>query len=230
MEIHAGEGGDDSKDFVHELASVYIKYASKLGLACVFELTELGHVILKVSGLNAEKAFENESGKHVVQRVPSSGHGKKHTSVVSVAILPLPQVKTTQLLPEKDLDIKAQCGGGPGGQAINKTASTVRIKHKPTGEQVVIQNGRSQEQNKLLALRILSARIYDRQFAKVSSDYNTRRREQLGGGNRGDKTRTYNFMESRVVDHRLGVKTNNIKAIMKGELGLLFKSPEKETE
>lgn len=137
-------------------------------------------------------------------------------------MLPLPPERSTGLLPERELDIKNQCGGGPGGQAVNKTASTVRIRHIPTGMMVVISNERSQPQNKAIAWRILSAKVLDAKNQKAAGDYAAMRRERLGNGSRGDKVRTYNVMESRVVDHRLGKKTSNVKAIFKGELDLIL--------
>lgn len=213
------------------MAGLYIKYASRLGLTCAFELSELGHVILKVVGNNVEEAFKNESGKHVVQRVPDTErHGRKHTSIVSVAILPLPQVKNTKLIPEKELDIKAQCGSGAGGQKINRTHSFIRMKHIPTNISVYIGNERSQNQNKNLAHRILSAKVNDFINQKIDLDYSKNRKEQVGDGKRGDKTRTYNFCESRVVDHRLGTKCNNIKEIMKGNLELIYENNEEKLE
>jgi len=202
---------------------VYCKYAVKNGLGYAIELSDLGHVILRVTGIGCEKAFSNEAGKHVVQRVPDTErNGRRQTSIVSVAVLPLPPVMESGLIPESEIEVKCQCGGGPGGQNVNKTASTVRMKHKPTGLSVIICNERDQFKNKKLAHRILSARVFEQKNNKAAADYNTTKRQQLGGGNRGDKVRTYNFIESRVVDHRLGTKTSNIKSIMKGELQLIL--------
>lgn len=174
-------------------------------------------------GDSAWKAFKNEPGKHVIQRIPiTERNGRKQTSVVMVAVLPLPPAQAKGLLPEHEIETIFQCGGGPGGQSVNKTASTVRMKHKPTGVSVIICNERNQHQNKMTAHRILSARVTDMKNKKQHGDYQTIRREQMGNGARGDKVRTYNVMESRVVDHNLGTKTSNIKAIMKGELDLIL--------
>lgn len=118
--------------------------------------------MFRVSGSGAEKAFENEAGKHVIQRIPvTERNGRKQTSVVSVAVMPLPPDTVRGLLPESELEVKFQCGGGPGGQNVNKTASTVRMRHTPTGLSVVIMNERDQHKNKRLAHRILSAKVAD---------------------------------------------------------------------
>lgn len=127
------------------------------------------------------------------------------------------------MLPWNEIEWKAQCGGGPGGQNVNKTASTVRMKHIPTGEFVCIMNERSQDQNKELARRILSAKVHNKRNASVFGEYGQIRRDAVGDGGRGEKVRTYNLMESRVVDHRLGTKTSNIKDVMKGNLDLVIR-------
>lgn len=205
------------------MCSMYGRYAVRKGFSFEVDLAEAGHVVMRVIGKNCEAAFQHEPGKHVVQRVPETErNGRRQTSIVSVAVLPLPPMVESGLLPERELDIKFQCSGGPGGQKINKTASAVRMKHIPTGQHVFICNERNQIKNKQIAHRILSAKVRNCQSQATANDYNNRRREQLGGGNRGDKVRTYNFIESRVVDHRLESKTSNIKNIMKGELDLLF--------
>jgi len=145
--------------------------------------------------------------------------------VVGVAVLPLPPEASKGLLPWNELEWKAQCGGGPGGQAINKTASTVRMKHIPTGVAVCIMNERDQHKNKALAHRILSAKVLDLLNGRSAEAYSSLKRERIGNGNRGDKVRTYNVMESRIVDHRLGTKTSNVKEVMKGNLDLILKKP-----
>lgn len=179
-----------------------------------------GHMIAKVSGKNVAQAFQNESGKHVVQRIPSNGKGSKHTSFVSVMILPLPPEKEMKPLAQSDLDIKTQKGHGPGGQNVNKTDSAVRMKHKPTGLQVVI-NGRDQYVNKRDALRILTAKVNEHYNDKEQTSHDANRLSQTKMNRGGDKTRTYNFLNSRVVDHNTGKKTRNIKAVMKGDFSLI---------
>jgi peptide chain release factor 1 len=192
--------------------------------------------MLKVMGKNVWTAFKNEPGKHVVQRVPPTERsGRWQTSVISVAVLPLPPENKLVPLQEKDLEITTQTGKQKaGGQNVNKVASAVRMKHKPTGLSVFI-NGRDQGQNKKEALHVLTARVNQLRLDKTASDYDNLRTGQMKGigdklGGRGDKIRTYNFIKSRVVDHRLGVKTGNIKEVMKGNLTLLFDSQEKDEE
>lgn len=223
LDIQAGEGGEDSRIFVDQLFSAYSRYAASKSLKIEILDSGIGHKTAKVSGSGAWKAFRHEPGKHCVQRVPpTERHGRKQTSMVSVAVLPLPEESKVTRLPESELEISYTTGTGPGGQHRNKTASCVRAAHTPTGIVVVI-DGRDQHSNKRTALRILAARVQEHRQAKIDGEYGAKRREQHGGGGRGDKVRTYNFMESRVVDHRLGTKTSNVKEVMKGGFDLLFR-------
>jgi len=138
-----------------------------------------------------------------------------------VAVLPLPPERLEQPLPETDLQIKFQCGHGPGGQHQNKTASAVRMTHKPTGLQVFI-TGRDQHANRREALRILTARVRQAENEAQEAAYGQARRQQLGSGKRGAKVRTWNFIASRLVDHRLGRKTNRIEDVVRGKLDLFL--------
>ncbi len=223
MEIVFGEGGKDSKLFVDDLMTAYIKYAYSLKLQSEILTTDEGHAVLQFKGKGAGSAFKHESGKHCIQRIPpTEGKGRKQTSMVCVAILPMPPDNKYKPLPEGDLETKTQCGHGPGGQHQNKTASAVRLTHKPTGIQVFI-NGRDQHANKREALRILTARVNEKAVSERSAEYSDLRKRQIDGGGRGNKIRTYNWLESRVVDHRLGVKTKAIREVLeKGRFGILF--------
>ena len=156
-----------------------------------------GHMTAKVWGPGAGKAFQYEAGKHCVQRIPpTETKGRKQTSYVSVGILPLRPEKTYAPLKPCDLDETFQVGSGPGGQHRNKTASTVRMRHIPTGMQVYI-DGRDQSTNRRTALRILTAKVNEAAWEKTTEQYNIKKKEQCGDGGRGTKIRTYNFMESR---------------------------------
>ncbi len=153
-----------------------------------------------------------------MQRIPpTETKGRKQTSMISVAVLEIPLDMRDILLPKSELKIEYKVGTGPGGQHRNRTASAVRMVHIPTNASVVI-DGRNQHQNKKEAYRILSAKVYQTYMQKRLDNINKKRKQQMQGGNRGNKIRTYNFVKGRVVNHLNGKKTSNVKAIMKGEL------------
>jgi peptide chain release factor 1 len=184
-------------------------------------------VVVKFTGRGAGRLFRHEPGKHCVQRVPpTEKKGRRHTSMVTVAVLPMPPDNDPRPLPDDELEVKTQSGHGPGGQHQNKTASAVRMTHKPTGLQVFI-NGRDQHSNRREALRILTARVNEHLAEQRNEEYARLRKSQRDGGGRGNKVRTYNFIGGgRVVDHRLGVKTHKVSELMKGRFELLFEQGE----
>lgn len=221
VELHAGEGGTDSKLFIKDLRTAYCKYAEKNKLNWEIVTDEPGSTTILFSGDEVGSFFEHESGKHCVQRVPPTERGgRSHTSIISVAVLPILTHSDTTLNPN-DLEIQATKGSGPGGQNKNKVSSAIRMRHIPTGF-VVFIDGRDQLQNKKKALKILTARVGAFYKEKKEREYGDIRRNQLGGGGRSDKCRTYNFIKSRVVDHRLGTKTSQIQAVMKGDFGKIL--------
>ena len=200
-----------------------MKYAVSLGCSYTVLSSSEGHIITQFRGKGVHQAFRHESGKHCVQRVPpTESKGRRHTSIVAVAVLPLPPENRYDPLPDKDIEITTQTGKQKaGGQNVNKVASAVRIKHKPTGLSVFI-NGRDQAQNRKYALRILTAKVNDHRNERINQVYHEMRKKTLGSSGRGDKIRTYNFIECRIIDHRLGTKTHNVKEVMKGDFKLLF--------
>jgi peptide chain release factor 1 len=224
VEVLFGEGGSDSKLFVHDLYTAYTKYAAKKGLRHIDLRIDEGHMVGKFYGPGVGQAFVREVGKHCIQRIPpTERNGRKQTSIVTVTVMPLPPSHVLKPLPENELEIITQTGKQKaGGQNANKVASAVRMKHKPTGITVFI-NGRDQIANRRDALQILTARVNEHYNSKKTTAYDNLRKQQYRGGGRGEKIRTYNLMESRAVDHRTGVKTTKVEDIIyKGDFELLM--------
>lgn len=221
MEIIYGEGGQDSKLFVADLFAMYLKYAARKGLTVETWTREPGHVVFEVTGRGAGLVFAPEAGKHCIQRVPPTERsGRRQTSFVTVAVLPLPPDGSVVPLPERELDVKTQTGKqGAGGQNVNKVASAVRMTHKPTGLRVFV-NGRDQGRNRQEALRILTAKVNDLRNQADQARYTSEKGRQLADRGRGDKMRTYNFMKGFVKDH-LTDKEVRLETVLKGNLDLL---------
>lgn len=218
-----GSGGQDSKNFVQELTSAYLRYAQSKGFRCEFLDTSDGHVLVKITGNGVWRAFRHETGQHACQRVPvTERNGRRQTSLVAVGVLPIKD-DVYAPLDMKEVEIKHEmCRLTSGGQAAQKNATAIRATHKPTGIQVFIQNERSQAQNLTIALRVLTARVNDARQAKVDAAYADFRRKHLGDGNRGAKIRTYNWLRNQVTDHNLGTKTSNLEGVMRGKLELII--------
>ncbi len=220
--IQAGEGGADSKIFVHELFSAYVRYAQSSDLDVKTISSDEGQVSAKIVGEDAGKLFQHEPGKHCCQRVPPTEQkGRKHTSTVSVSILPYCK-EVRLVIPDNELEIEAVNLGGPGGQHRNKTLSDARVRHIPTGIQAVI-SGRKFHQNLHEAIKLVHERVEEKMRSDSSNLQSEMRKSQMKGGSRSEKRRTYNFMDSRCVDHVLDKKTGNIKAVMKGDFSFLTK-------
>jgi peptide chain release factor 1 len=224
IEIRAGTGGDEAALFAADLYRMYSRFADQRGwrreLISYSEGTLGGikEVIFKIVGDGAFGAMRWESGVHRVQRVPATeAQGRIHTSAATVAVLPEAEEVDVKI-EDKDLRIDVFRSSGPGGQSVNTTDSAVRITHLPSGIVVSQQDQKSQLQNKIKAMEVLRARLLDRRLADQEAERARMRRTQVGTGDRSAKIRTYNFPQSRVTDHRIGLTVHDIDRIMDGEI------------
>ena len=223
LEIRAGAGGDEASLFAADLMRMYQRYSEIMGWRfSVLDMNEIGlggikEVTCEITGRNVYRYLRFESGVHRVQRVPATeSSGRIHTSTVTVAVLPAAEDVDVEVH-EKDLKIDTYRASGAGGQHVNKTSSAIRITHLPTGVVVACQDERSQLQNKEKAMRILRSHIYLAEQEKLAKERAADRKEQVGTGERSEKIRTYNFPQSRVTDHRIGLTLHNLPQILAGE-------------
>ncbi|HEY9383615.1 MAG TPA: peptide chain release factor 1 [Gemmatimonadales bacterium] len=230
VEIRAGTGGDEAALFAADLARMYTRFAERNGLKVeplsVSEgtLGGLKEAILAIRGPDSYGLFRRESGVHRVQRVPATeSQGRIHTSAATVAVLPEAQEVDVKIEPQ-DLRIDVFRSGGPGGQSVNTTDSAVRITHLPTNTVVQQQDQKSQLQNKIKAMSVLRSRILDKMIADQEAARARDRKAMVGTGDRSAKIRTYNYPQSRVTDHRIGLSVHNLPAVLDGDLESIVKA------
>jgi peptide chain release factor 1 len=225
VEIRAGTGGDESALFAADLLRMYTRYAESQGWRCEIvseSVSELGgykEVVVRIEGEQVYGALKFESGGHRVQRVPATEtQGRIHTSACTVAVLAEPDEAEAIKINPSDLRIDTYRASGAGGQHINKTDSAVRITHLPTGIVAECQDGRSQHSNKAQALKVLTARIQEKDRAERAAKDAAERKSLIGSGDRSDRIRTYNFPQGRLTDHRINLTLYKLLTIMEGDL------------
>ena len=224
VEVQGTEGGEEASLWAGDLFRMYQRYAERNGLKLeVLSSQPTGHggfrdVTFVVKGEDAWSRLKYEGGPHRVQRVPvTESQGRVHTSAATVAVLPEAEDVDVEIDPN-DLEIDVFRSSGPGGQSVNTTDSAVRMTHKPTGMVVTCQDEKSQLQNKDKALRIMRSRLMQLEQERQQGELSAARREQVKGGGRSEKIRTYNFKENRVTDHRIGLTTHNLDQVLAGGL------------
>ncbi|EGS7936446.1 peptide chain release factor 1 [Campylobacter coli] len=224
LEIRAGTGGDEASLFVGDLVKAYARYAENRGYKLEIVSSSEGSVggfkeiIMLVKGAGAFSRLKYEGGTHRVQRVPQTeSQGRIHTSAITIAVMPEVDDIEIEINPN-DLKIDVMRSSGHGGQSVNTTDSAVRITHLPTGIVVVNQDGKSQHKNKESAMKVLKARLYEMQESERLAQESEARKSQVGSGDRSERTRTYNFPQNRISDHRINLTLYRLDAILQDGL------------
>jgi peptide chain release factor 1 len=235
IEIRAGTGGDEAGLFARDLYRMYSRYAQSQGWNQKIlnaNLSDIGgykEIIFQLSGPRAFDHLQNEGGVHRVQRIPKTEkQGRVHTSTTTVAVMKKPEKMDIQINPA-DIQMDTYRASGAGGQYVNKTESAVRLTHRPTGVVVTSQSERSQLQNRENAMQLLAARILQAQEESDLSKLTEERRAQIGWAKRAEKTRTYNFPQNRITDHRIGKSWHNLETIIEGDIAPIIKAFKKDT-
>jgi peptide chain release factor 1 len=228
LEIRAGAGGDEASLFADELFRGYMHFASTLGWKVEMLSFSEGNVggakeiIASVSGDSVYSKLKYESGVHRVQRVPKTeAAGRIHTSTVTVAVIPEVPVNEIKIN-MNEIRIETMRSQGSGGQSVNRTESAVRVVHLPTGIDVKCQEGKSQHSNRDRAFQILYAKLQQIEDDKVRKEASDARLEQIGTGDRSERIRTYNFPQTRITDHRIGLTIHQLDQVMSGSFELLI--------
>lgn len=224
VEIRGAAGGEEAALFAADLYRMYTRFAERQGWkvelldANATGLGGLKEVVFSIQGKGAYSRLKYESGAHRVQRIPSTESGGRiHTSTATVAVLPEAEEVEIEIN-DKDLRIDTFCSSGPGGQSVNTTKSAVRITHLPTGIVVSCQDEKSQIKNRERAMRVLRARLFDLKQREEQEKMASTRKMQVGTGDRSERIRTYNFPQSRVTDHRIGLTLHKLDLVLDGDL------------